>query len=231
MKSAVFIASVGRPKQLAKAVNSVPKEYKVLIHCNDVSKDANVEFNRAVEICAYPEMSRDDRTNLAMKKLDGFNVMIICDDTRIFPDTISLAEEKLKEKFNGTMGVCGVKYYNIGHTKGFCEFAFCLYGNEWINQFTDRKMCSGVYNQYYIDYEWFVNAVSRGCWTFCEEAEMVHKHILSQKGSSEEYNKRMLRDKDIFEKRCKDGRCWGITEGCLNPVNKIEIKIVKKGEK
>jgi|GEM_PF-3697182 len=230
MKSAVFIASIDRPEQLRMAVNSVPAEYRVLVHCNNIKKDANLPFDREVELCEYPEMSRDDRTNLAMKKLDGHNIIIICDDCKIFADTIRRAEEQMLKEFKGTMGVCGVKAFNVGQTNSSAEFAFCLYGNDWINQFTDRKMCSGVYSQYYIDYEWWVNAQVRGCWTFCEEAQMLHNHRFTGTGTSDKFNEVMIKDRDIFKKRCEENKCWGITEGCLAP-KECEIRIVTKGKK
>jgi len=226
MKTAVFIASVGRPKKLSMAVNSVPEKYRVLVHCQDKKIDANVPFNRKVEISEYPNMSRNDRGNLGTKKLDGYNVLCMCDDTRIFNDTIENAERQLQEKFNGTMGICGLKAFNVGHTTCSINFAFCLYGNDWINQFIDRKMSpDNIYNKYYIDYEWYTNALARNCWTFCEDAQILHDHRFKNKEDLEQFNKDIIRDRDVFYERVKKGKCWGITEGCLNPVDKIDIRI------
>ena len=230
-KTAVYISSIDRPKQLAMAVNSVPEEYRVIVHCHDKEKDACVKFDRYAEVWAYPEMSRNDRGDLAFKILNGYNILQLNDDVKIFSDTIRRAEEKMFDSFGSSMGVCGIKVYNVGHIKSQVPFAFCLYGNEWINQFIDRKMANPAYEKYYVDYEWWVNATMRGCWTYCEEAQLIHDHRFKCKNDVDTFYIDTLRDKDIFVKRCEEGKCWGITEGCHNPIEKCEIKIVHGGEK
>lgn len=230
-KTVVYISSIDRPKQLAMAVNSVPEEYRVLVHCHNKEKDACVKFDRPVDIVEFPGMSRNDRGNLAMKSLYGYNMLCLCDDTRIFKDTIKRAEEQLFKAVGSSMGVCGLKAYNVGHIKSQVPFAFCLYGNEWINQFIDRKMSNPAYEKYYVDYEWWVNATIRGCWTYCEDAQLIHDHRFKGKEDVDLFYKDMLRDKSTFEKRCEEGKCWGITEGCYNPIEKCKIKVIYGDEK
>lgn len=214
-ETAVVICSVYRPEKLVHAVQSVPPQYRVLVMCWSKREDvAAYGFDRPVEIIEMPGASICERTWAAAEILKDYNIIGICDDTKMFCDTIPRAERALADSGFGSRGVCGLKGITAPPVRMPPEWAFCLYGKQWIDTFDRRRWYCPAYQRFAVDHEWYLNAQAQGVWTYCPDAWIYHMPEDNDVTHNLGGRARIIEeDSQAFFQRKREGKLWGITEG------------------
>jgi hypothetical protein len=214
--TAVMMCSVFRPDKLRGAIESVPEQYRVVVAGWDEATDKPDNVARDFEFYAMPGASICERSWHNTQLLEDYNIIGMCDDTKLFGDTIRLAEQRLDETFGedrSADAVCGIKAIALPPTEPIPQYAFCVYGKEWLDRFQDRKMFCPDYERFVVDREWWLMANTIDRFVYCDKALIYH---LPEDGDKTHHlgdrNALKVHDIQAFNNRRKRQLIWGLND-------------------
>jgi len=155
--------------------------------------------------------------NAALKDIDGYFLMG-ADDMLFKGGAIQKALDVMEREYPDRDGVVG---FNQVTLEKFCEAAFVLMGDKFMDRFPDRQVYCPDYRHYYADTEFMKYAKSVNKFTYCKEAEVEHYHPVYT-GKQDETNKvsrlSYKQDRQTASERSEKGFLWGRDFGLINGV-------------
>lgn len=208
-KTAIAITTIYRPLKLKLVVESIPKEYPVVIACWNEERDT-MKMDRDYILIEMDGASICERSWAITEMMKDYNILGLCDDTKIFSDTISKAERQLEMAFGDSNGVCGIQCIH-NHPEPVPNYAFCLYGSKWIDSFEDRKIYCPEYQRFCIDREWHLNAVTSKRWTYCHNSWVYHMDQDNDKTHNFGDREKIIQEDTLtYIRRRHQGVVWGL---------------------
>lgn len=225
----VVIPSYNRKEKLARCIDSILKQtYKnINIHVMHDNNDyvshqfiadrygelvkQSVMFKRSYVIGCWNSFT----ANFSFK-----DAMMWCvDDVVLKPDCVEQAVKCMETHFPDTDGVVGINQVCPGHPEyTFKWYGQILLGAKFIERYKEvgYKICSPFFTHFFQDQELHQFATSLNKFINCETAVLEHYHpgfIRSELDHTHSLVRGglMKQDKEIFDRRQKQGKVWGAT--------------------
>lgn len=160
----VIIPSTGRPTKLSRALNSIPVEIPVAIHCR---WESDLPDNCRPFSASFGLENVVQSFNLLAERADG-DVVAVCDDVIFEPEFFDRLRDFSSQ--NPTLEVIGSRSLSLNHPQA----SFSLVRRSFINR--RGFLFHPDFEHFYVDNELEMAARSIGVFGFCEKAQLTHFH-------------------------------------------------------